>query len=97
MENHIQVLLRILAIQFEDGRKDKNFDAGIRIILHLNTIHDILHDKSYNFYKRLQQLTRSPFQQQYEQDEEGNKCRILTTISLTIYIEYIIYKIYNNI
>ena len=42
VNNHIQILFRILAIQFKDGKKDKDFDAGIRIIIHLNTIQDFL-------------------------------------------------------
>ena len=39
--------LRILSIQFEDQRKDKDFDTGIRIIIHTNAIQDIFVSKQF--------------------------------------------------
>ena len=34
VKDHIEALLRILSIQFEDEREDKDLESGIRIILH---------------------------------------------------------------
>ena len=46
VDNHIQTLFRILAIHYEDGKEEKDFDAGIRIILHVKAIQTILQEKS---------------------------------------------------
>ena len=48
MKQHLEVILRILSIQFEDQRKDKDFDRGIRIIIHTNAIQDIFDSKQFN-------------------------------------------------
>ena len=39
--------MRILSIQFEDQKKDKDFDAGIRIIIHTNAIQDIFENRQF--------------------------------------------------
>ena len=46
VKDHIEALLRIVSIQFEDEREDKNFDSGIRIILHSSAIQDILKSRT---------------------------------------------------
>ena len=60
VNNHIQILFRILAIQYEDGQTGKDFDAGVRLILHVQRIQSILQEKSFNFYERLNQLMKNP-------------------------------------
>ena len=47
VRQHLEVILRILSIQFEDQRKDKDFDTGIRIIIHTNAIQDIFVSKQF--------------------------------------------------
>ena len=68
VDNHIQTLFRILAIQYEDGKEEKDFDAAIRIILHVKAIQTILQDKAFNFYDRLQQLMRNPSTKQQKEE-----------------------------
>ena len=68
VDNHIQTLFRILAIQYEDGKEKKDFDAAIRIILHVKAIQTILQDKAFNFYDRLQQLMRNPSTKQEKKE-----------------------------
>ena len=47
VRQHLEVILRILSIQFEDQRKKKDFDTGIRIIIHTNAIQDIFVSKQF--------------------------------------------------
>ena len=47
VKKHLEVILRILSIQFEDHRKDKDFDTGIRIIIHTNAIQDIFESRQF--------------------------------------------------
>ena len=59
VKDHIAALLRILSIQFEDEREDKDFDSGIRIILHSNAIQDILKLRTYSLSERLLAVMKS--------------------------------------
>ena len=47
MRQHLEVILRILSIQFEDQKTDKDFDTGIRIIIHTNAIQDIFENRQF--------------------------------------------------
>ena len=68
VDNHIQILFKILAIQYEDGKEENDFDTGIRIILHVKAIQTILQEKAFNFYDRLQQLMRNPLSTRQEEE-----------------------------
>ena len=46
VQEHIQILLRLLATQFENERKDKDFDSNIRIIQHAHAIKDIFQKRA---------------------------------------------------
>ena len=46
IQEHIQILLRLLATQFENERKDKDFDSNIRIIQHAHAIKDIFQKRA---------------------------------------------------
>ena len=47
VRQHLEVILRILSIQFDDQKKDKDFDTGIRIIIHTNAIQDIFESRQF--------------------------------------------------
>ena len=59
VKDHIEALLRILSIQFEDEREDEDFDSGIKIILHSNVIQDILKSRTYSLSERLIAVIKS--------------------------------------
>ena len=59
VKDHIEALLRILFIQFEDEREDKDFDSGIRIILHSSAIQNILKLRTYSLSERLIAVMKS--------------------------------------
>ena len=44
---HLEVIMRILSIQFEDQKEDKDFDTGIRIVVHTNAIQDIFENRQF--------------------------------------------------
>ena len=46
VQDHIQILLRLLGTQFENERKDKDFDSNIRIIQHAQAIKDIFQKRA---------------------------------------------------
>ena len=59
VKDHIEALLSILSIQFEDGKEDKDFDSGVRIILHANAIQDFLKSRTYKLSERLLQIMKT--------------------------------------
>ena len=68
VDNHIQTLFRILAIQYEDEKEERDFDAAIRIILHVKAIQTILQDKVFNLCDKFQQLMREQSTQQKKEE-----------------------------
>ena len=47
VRQHLEVILRILSIQFEDQKKNKDFYIGIRIIIHATAIQDIFENRQF--------------------------------------------------
>ena len=46
VEEHIQMVMRLLATQFESERQDKDFDSNIRILQHAKEIRNIFHRRT---------------------------------------------------
>ena len=46
VQEHIQILLRLLATQFENERKDKDFDSNVRTIQHAHAIKEIIQKRA---------------------------------------------------
>ena len=56
MKDHIQLLLRLLATQFENGREDKDYDSRIRILQHAQAIQKIMQNRAFNLKEHLEKL-----------------------------------------
>ena len=56
VKDHIQLLLRQLATQFENGREDKDHDSRIRILQHAQVIQKIFQNRAFNLKDHLEKL-----------------------------------------
>ena len=56
VKDHIHIVLRLLATQFENERQDKDFDSNIRILLHFQAIKNISQNRTFNLRTHLQRL-----------------------------------------
>ena len=59
VENHIQILLRLLAIQSEENRTSQDFDSGIRILLHSQAIQKLIQRWTINPMEQIQHLLKN--------------------------------------
>ena len=60
VQDHIQLLMRLLAIQFEKEKEYQDFDSKTRSLQHGQAIHKILQDKAFNLKEHLEKL-KQPF------------------------------------
>ena len=59
VKEHIQILLRLLAIQFENERKDKDFDSNTRLLQQAHAVRTIIQKRTFDLKGHLQRLMRS--------------------------------------
>ena len=58
VEEHIQMVMRLLATQFENEREDKDFDSNIRILQHAQEIKKIFQRRTFDLKAHLQKLMK---------------------------------------
>ena len=59
VEEHIQMVMRLLATQFENERQDKDFDSNIRLIQHAQEIKKIFQRRTFDLKAHLQKLMKT--------------------------------------
>ena len=59
VKEHIQILLRLLATQFENERKDKDFDSNIRLLQQAQAIRAIFQKRTFDLKGHLQKLMKN--------------------------------------
>ena len=57
MEEHIQIVMRLLATQFENERQDRDFDSNIRLIQHAQEIKKIF-QRTFDLKAQLQKMMK---------------------------------------
>ena len=61
VKDHIQLLMRLLATQFENEREDQDCDTKVRILQHAQAIHKLLEKKAFNLRDHLEKLKMKIF------------------------------------
>ena len=59
VKEHILILLRLLATQFKNERKDKDFDSNIRILQQAQAIKNIFQNRTFDLKAHLQKLMKN--------------------------------------
>ena len=59
VEEHIQMVMRLLATQFENERQDKDFDSNVRLIQYAQEISKIFQRRTFDLKAHLQKMMKT--------------------------------------